>query len=111
MFADTVISKAVVVICRVGGGVGGSLCIHKLLPGFMTRAAAEPVLSVHYHSSIPFCVYDGYPVDKIYPTHCTHPSDFFQRRDVTPLWSSANTGRLVTVMPQDGSNLDDSSSV
>lgn len=42
------------------------LCIHKLPPGFMTRAAAEPLLSVHYHSSIAFCVYDGYPVGEIY---------------------------------------------
>lgn len=63
----------------------------------MTRAAAEPVLSVHYHSSIALCVYDGYWVVEIYPTHCRYSVLFhFQQRDVRPFQSSANRHQEMT---------------
>lgn len=90
-----------------------SLCIHKLPPGFMTRAAAEPVLSVHYHSSIALCVYDGYPVGEIYPVHCRYSRDFpLQQRHVAAFRSSANGHQEMTHPDgSDGLNLDDSSSV
>lgn len=82
-FADTVISKAEVDYLWKREEAR-PLCIHKSPPGFMTRAAAEPGLSVHYHSSIAFCVYDGYPVGEIYPT-ADIPERFLSWwQDVTP---------------------------
>lgn len=79
----------------------------------MTRAAAEPVLSVHYHRSIALCVYDGYSVVGIYPTHCRYALRFpSQLRDVRPFQSSSN-GHLELTHPDAsaGSSPDGSSSV
>ena len=87
-----------------------SLCIHKLLLGFMTRAAAEPVLSVHYHSSIVLCVYGGYSVGEIYPAHCRYSELFpLQQRDVRPFQSSVLRHQEMA-HPDAGLNPEDSSS-
>lgn len=90
-----------------------SLCIHKLPPGFMTRAAAEPILSVHYHSSIDLCVYDGYSVGEIYPTHCRYSVLLpLQQRDARPFQSLANEHQEMTHPDASNSlNPDDSISV
>lgn len=88
------------------------VCIHKLPPGFMTRAAAEPVLSVHYHSSIALCLWRLFSWRDL-----SHALQIFcafsftaERREAVS--GSANRHQEMTHPDaSDGLNPDDSSSV